>query len=527
MTPTPQAGVLPLQSARRTLITFDNAGRAFGWFCLFHVLVWTLMPALMYHNPPKDSLEGLAWGHMWLFGYEKHPFLAPWLTALFSDVGGAVGWPIYFLSQLSVVLCFWVVFHIALPIVGRQKALLAVLLLDGVYYYSVGAIPFNPNVAMLPTWALSIWAFREALLRPDTVRWLRAGAFAGLATLAKYESAILFVVMLAALFLLPEGRRALRGRSFYWGLAAAVAVVSPNLLWLVKHDFGPFHYALNNLNLERNVYTEPSGPALQDGLYPPLMFLLEQLGALLPMVLLYLPFMRWRNRDFSFNTFGRRFILIMSCGPLLVTVLFAALTKAQLIARWGFPFFSLAGIALVLVFPPELDSRRWYRFIGGLLALLVLEVGGTYWAIFVRPHNTGVAPYSIAYPGRTISDYVVGRWHERFHGPLKYIAGDRWVIATISAFSRDKPVPYFEASPAQSPWLDQTDLQRTGAMFVQPMAKPVDDELIAAMRKRFPGLQDETVVTFRQHTEANVPAVRLWVAVLPPAANARGGGVAP
>ncbi len=91
MTLSPQAGVLSLESSPRTSINLDNAGRAFGWFCVLHVLVWTLVPALMYHNPPKDSLEGIAWGHMWQLGYEKHPFLAPWLTALFTDVFGTVG----------------------------------------------------------------------------------------------------------------------------------------------------------------------------------------------------------------------------------------------------------------------------------------------------------------------------------------------------------------------------------------------------------------------------------------------------
>lgn len=526
MMQTSPASVLPLQNTRHNLITFDNAGRTLGWFCLVHVLVWTLVPALLYHNPPKDSLEGVAWGQMWLLGYEKHPFLAPWLTALATRIFGTVGWPIYFLSQLSVVLAFWGVYRIALPVVGRQKALLSVLLLDGIYYYSVGAIPFNPNVAMLSTWVLAIWSFRSALMRPDIPRWVLAGTCAGIATLAKYESTILFAVMLIVLGLLPEGRRALRTRGFYAGLAAAVVVVSPNLWWLAKHDFGPFHYALNNLNLEHNVYTEPGAGATPHGLYPPLMFLLEQLGALVPMVLLYLPFVRWRNRDFTFRTFGRRFVLLMTCGPLLVTLVFAALTNAQLIARWGFPFFSLAGIALVLVFPPELDTRSWRRFVGIWLALLAMEVGGTYWVIFVRPVSTGIAPYSIAYPGQVISDYVTARWHEHAGTPLKYIAGDRWTIATISAFSREKPIPYFEANAAQSPWLNETDLRAQGAVFVQPMAKPIDDELIAAMRARFPGLQHETVVNFRQHTDANVPSVRLWVAVLPPAALVANGGPA-
>ncbi len=526
MTLSPQAGVLSLESSPRTSINLDNAGRAFGWFCVLHVLVWTLVPALMYHNPPKDSLEGIAWGHMWQLGYEKHPFLAPWLTALFTDVFGTVGWPIYFLSQLSVVLCFWAVHRIALPVVGKERALLAVLILDGVYYYGVGAIPFNPNVAMLPTWALLIWAFREALLRPDVFRWLRAGAFAGLATLAKYESAILFVVLLGALGILPEGRRALRGRAFYWGIAAAVAVAGPNLYWLVKHDFAPFHYALNNLNLEQNVYTEAAEVQAPGGLYPPLLFLLEQLGALVPMALLYLPFVRWDRRDFGLRSFDRRFVFIMATGPLLATVLFAVATDAKLIARWGFPFFSLAGLALILAFPPELSPARWRRFFVGLLALLALTVGGCYWAIFVRPVHTGMAPYSIAYPGRAVSDYALSRWHARHSTPLRYIAGDRWVISTISAFSTEKPIPYFELNPAQSPWLVEADVRRAGAVLVQPIkGRPGDEETIRAIRERFPTLQDEIVASFAQHTDATVPPVRLWIAVLPPAVGEAPGAV--
>lgn len=466
----------------------------------------------MYHNPPRDSLEGLAWGHMWLTGYEKHPFLAPWLTALFTDVFGAVGWPIYLLSQLSVALCLLMIYRIAVTMVAPASALLAVMLLDGVYYYSVGAIPFNPNVAMLPTWALAIWAFREALLRPDGWRWIRAGGLAGLAALAKYESAVLFIVMLVALAALPEGRRAVRGRAFWLGIAAALLVVSPNLLWLAHHDFAPFHYAMSNLALEDNLYTEPVAPS-QSGLYPPLLFLLEQLGALLPLVLLYLPFVRWQDRDFTFQSFDRRFVMLMAVGPLVVTVLFAAAFNATLIARWGFPFFSLASLALVLVFPPRLDAQAWRRFLAGLVALTLLEVGGCYWAIFVRPLQTSTAPYSIAYPGRAMSERVAAYWHGRFAAPLHYVGGDRWVVSTLVAFAPEKPVPYFEASLPMSPWLDEADLKRRGGVFVEPAGRTA---LIESIRRRYPALRDETVMSFTQHTAAAVPPVRLWVALLPP-----------
>ena len=503
-------------------ITAETASRFFRWLCVGHVLVWTLLPALLYHNEPADSLEGLAWGRMWLFGYDKHPFLAPWLTALFSDLFGTVGWPIYLLGQLSVVTCFWAVRRIALPIVGPVGALLAVVVLEGVYYYNISAITFNPNVAMLATWALATWAFREALQRPGLFRWVRAGLFAGLATLAKYESAILFVVMLFALFALPEGRRAMRGKSFLAGIAAAVLVASPNLWWLITHDFAPFHYAMDSMNLAQGSL-QPGNHALAQARHPyyaPLWFLLEQIAALLPMLLLYVPFVRWRDRNFSLGSFDRRFILIMAVGPILVTELFAVTADIKLVARWGYSFFSLAGLALVLFFPPQLSAARWRRFGGLGLALLLVQVCGVCWSILVNPWLSGKPPYTTAAPRHEEAEFMHTWWYERQPGPLKYIAGDRWVISGMTAYSDEKPTPYFEVSDAQSPWMNEADLRRDGGVLVHKLTGDGDrDDVISAIRHRFPGLEAETVTAFAHDTRAPVPPERLWIAILPPAAG--------
>src|SRR5579871_6095602 len=121
--------------------------------CLIHLLVWTVLPAIMIHNPPTDSLEGLVWGRLWQWGYPKHPFLAPWLTAFFTDLFHVVGWPIYLIAQLSCIACFWGVWFLAKQLLRPWQALIAAMLLTTVQYYNISAYIFDPNVLMLPMWA--------------------------------------------------------------------------------------------------------------------------------------------------------------------------------------------------------------------------------------------------------------------------------------------------------------------------------------------------------------------------------------
>lgn len=412
----------------------------FTMFCLVHLVVWTLAPALMNHIPPFDSLEGIAWGNMWQLGYDKHPFLAPWFSALFTNFFGVVGWPIYLLGQLSVIVCFLAVWALARAIVDPWQALIAVVLLDGIYYYNESAIDFNPNVLMLPTWALSTVTFYFAVRAQSIRRWIPVGVCAGLAALAKYESAILFVAMIGVLAFTVEGRSSFRSPGFYLAVAAAMLVMSPNLYWMAGHGFAPLHYAMNNLQLEHVAH--PDAPRQAASIYTPLLFLLEQAGALSPLLLLYAPLFKWRNRSNALNQFDQRFVLFMAAGPLLITLLFAIVSNATLIARWATPFFSCVGLALVMFIRTELTHRRLLAFFGAVAVVNALMIAHIYWVIFVRPEITHIAP-NVAFPGSEIASKLTQDWHARYRRPLKFVAGDRHLLSAICAFSTDKPVPYF------------------------------------------------------------------------------------
>jgi len=487
----------------------DTAARAavtaFWTLCAIHLLVWTAVPSLMYSTVPKDTLEVIAWGNMWLPGYDKHPPLAAWLGAFATDLFGTVGWPVFLMSQLAIVLCFWAVWSLAREMMHPWRAFVAVGLLEGVYYYNVGSFTFNPNIVMLPTWAMLTLTTYRALRQPNVWRWAHAGLWAGLACLAKYESGLLAVALLFTLVITREGRRSLTTPGPYIGIAVALLIAIPNLVWLAEHDFISLRYAVDDAQVGQ---TAPR--------YLPLLFLAEQVGAVLPAVLLYLVLRRggWR---FDRRNFNHVFVLLTVLGPLTLAVLIGFATRAIMIPRWGFPFFSFFGVALMLFLGAKVRAKPMLGFGAALVTLNLLLVAGVYWTIFVQPYRDGRPPYSITFPARPLAEQVTEHWRQQFGVPMPYVGGDRYIISGVAAYSADRPVPFFDWDDRSNPWLDERRLHESGAVFVHWLNGNGDSDLIAGLRRRFPELSGEEVITLPHQSRAPLQPESFWVAYLPPA----------
>ena len=66
---------------------------------------------------------------------------------------------LYALSQAAVIVAFIAVWMTARPLVGAIGALAAMLIIDGMHYFTLSAAKFNHNVVELPFWALAGFAF--------------------------------------------------------------------------------------------------------------------------------------------------------------------------------------------------------------------------------------------------------------------------------------------------------------------------------------------------------------------------------
>lgn len=525
-------------------------------FCGLHLLFWTISSELARPTLPHDVLEGIAWGNQWQLGYHKHPFVAAWLVAIATKLGGVPGWPVYLLSQIAVVTLFISIYSLAKKIVSRSYALISVFLLEGILYYNINSINFTPDTAQTPFWGLCVLFFFNALMCGNFFSWFLVAVFASLSFLTKYQALFLFASMFFVLIFTRKGRISFKNKWFYFAIIIFFVLISPHLVWAYKNNFSGIDYM--------NSSWEGQKVSLFNHFYYPYRYIRGQLLVFAPCVILTWPF--WKinikalfsfftlkklkllnpknlrlmlkckdcskriinNNDesISISSFNKAFVFIMGLSPILLTILYSVLSGKHIIQRWSTPYYYLIGLVVVVLVRPILNKTNFKRFIKStifaLLLICVFRNSYFYWG----PQITGRANSDVYLPNKEIANKVTKIWHENFNVKLKYIAGPHYLSAFISVYSKDKPTPYMSFSMKESPWVNEADLRKKGAIFVFE----VDEAYInnnkekttgllifpEELKERFPDIKNMGVYRFKKKIIKNNETVDILVGILPP-----------
>lgn len=463
-------------------ISEAQATRWFWIFAFIHGLLWTLMPTLFRISAPFDSLEGLIWGNQWQLGYAKHPFLAPWLTAGFVHLCHAIDWPIYLLSQITVIICFWAMWRIAAAILKPLPALASIFILEGVYYYNIATPQFNPNTLMLATWALTNLSYYKAVTIQQWRYWLATGFCAGLAMLTKYEAPLLLISLCLFMVINPIARKNFATAKPYIAILICLTVFSPNLWWLVHQHFIALTYADNRL--ESHHIKHISGFAAH--IYQPTRFIIEQLLTVLPAFILAIPLLFSPRSKNNLSSFNWQFILIVGWGPFSLSVLLSVITGDWLNGMWALPFFSFFGIIIMAWWQPLIKIENLRRFLVIVISIFSLTAVSDaiylgYSAVLFGHANDS------NYPGRELAAIITDKWQATYQKKLSYIAGsDGRAIKYIAGYSSDSPQPYFFWDPKFSPWINENRMKQAGAVFIWRVKSQKDILLKPNIAARFP-----------------------------------------
>jgi len=471
-------------SARAGLINSVMAapGRALAAILAIHAAVWTVLPALLYPNLPLDLIEALMYGREWQLGYDKLPPLPWWLVeTVHLTIGHDSAY--YLLAELTVVAALAIVYAAARPLVGSFGALVAVLIIDGLHYLNYTAAKFNHDVIQLPFWALAGFAFHRALRERKIADWLLLGLALGLSLWAKY-----FVVVLAApmvVFALADrdARKALATPGPYIAAAAALVVVAPHLVWLVKTDFLPLGYAEHRAVLSRGWY---------DHLWHPLQFAIGQLFFLIPSLLIAAPLF-WPRRDASeplteprADPFDYRIVTWLAFGPVATVLTMAAVSGRGTVAMWGYPLWLFLGTWLVLSARRVLDAPRLARILATwavVFACLALAFIVNYDVLPRFDHRYR----AVFFPGSELAHELSQRYRAATGDPIAYVIGTMWDGGNVAHYARSQPRVLVDGNPARAPWIDLADLKGRGALVVwtsgDPNVIPVPLRMIAADAK--------------------------------------------
>jgi len=481
----------------------------FWFFILFHILLWTLIPALVRYALPMDALEGTVWGTHFQLGYDKNPFMNGWLTELALYIGGNSGWMLYLFCQLSVGIALWGVFQLGQKILPPLYALTAVILLEGLQYFNFHAFDFNDNTLELGIWSLLILFYYQAITSNKIRYWLLTGFLAALGMMTKYFIVMLLVPMFLFIFYDQNTRSQFKKPGLYYGLLIFIGISLPHFIWLFFHDFVTIRYAFERVSNDPNWYNHIAFP---------LKFGWSQLECFIPALLLFLLTLIGKSSnnssEFVVSKFNRTFLLFIGLAPFLLTELLSGITGISLRAGWGQPLLIDWTLILIALTMPQLNLVRLQRIFICVLGLMV-AAGATYTYCLIQAK----APSSANYPGKIIANVLTDKWQTKYNSQLAYVAGPRWVAGNVAFYSKDKPNVYMEWNQKVNPWIDESKLKNTGAVFVWD---PEERYQVSyeEIKQRFPTITKQEIMHFTWMRNKRMTPVLIYVAFLPPPKNA-------
>lgn len=212
--------------------------------------------------------------------YVDHPPLVGWIHAAVFYLLGTDE----FLARLPAILLFalasWFAYRISWSISrSRTTAIVALLALNGAFMLNALAIMLLPDSILILLSLLIVIRTRKLVRHGRTRDFLIVGLLLGLAGLTKY-TAVLFVP--AILIHLALGKRLdllFSRRMILTGLVA-FCVISPVLVWNIRHDFISFRYQGGHVFAAHppDFFLSLKSLAAQFGAYSPFLFIIAFYG---------------------------------------------------------------------------------------------------------------------------------------------------------------------------------------------------------------------------------------------------------
>ncbi|MET0291712.1 MAG: glycosyltransferase family 39 protein, partial [Steroidobacteraceae bacterium] len=224
---------------RSRLSTPWASARPVALFAALTLMLWALVPLATGWDVPKDNLEQIAWALTPDFGYTKHPPFPTWVLLAFQQVLPNGLWLTYVLGAAQAGVMMAVAFVLTSELQGRRAAIVGVLFIGVLTYYTQRLHFFNHNTALMVAHALAVLCVWRALIRGGARWWWLLGLVWGVGMLSKYQMVISIACNLAWLALATRAApwREERGdvlRGVLIAGAVAWVVMLPHVIWLVR-----------------------------------------------------------------------------------------------------------------------------------------------------------------------------------------------------------------------------------------------------------------------------------------------------
>ena len=411
-------------------IMSKNINNIFYIFITAHLIFWTLIPSLTNQNLPLDTIEALAWGSNLDWGFNKHPPSSAFFLEVFFQIFGSRDWVYYLLSQIFVIISFYYVFKLSQEILKNDLlSLISVLIIESIYFYNFTTPEFNVNVCQLPFWSLTVY-FSWKIYNSKEIKFsdcFLVGLFAAIGFLSKY----LFVYLLASIDLLfiylifiKKDRKF--NFKYLITLEVFLIILVPHLIWLNNNDFITITYGLARTGLEQS--------GLIDHIKFPLIFLIKQIGILIPFLILVWLLVKKIKFRIDFKDKKLFFLLAINILPIILMFLTSVVTGSKIRTMWMTPFYLFFGTLFVYLFQAQIIIKKLKPFMIGFIFFFFLSPAlYAYVSISKKDKRTD-------YPGKEIAVKTQYAWDQQFNSNINVVYGNEWNAGNLSYHLNSRPV---------------------------------------------------------------------------------------
>ena len=407
-----------------------NINNIFYIFVTTHLILWTVVPTITNSNLPLDTIEALAWGSNLDWGFNKHPPLSAFFPEVFFQIFGPQDWAYYFLSQIFVVISFFIIFKLSQEILNDGTlSLLSVFLIEGIYFYNFTTPEFNVNVCQLPFWCLTVYYTWKIYIskKIELYDCILLGAAAAFGILSKY----LFIYLLVAIdllfaYLIFFKKSKKFDFKYLVSLEVFFVILIPHIIWLFNNDFITIKYGFARAGLDE-------GQIINHLKYP-LIFTLKQIGILIPFLILVWLLIKKIPKKFNLKDEKLLFLIFINVVPIVLVFMTALITGSKIRTMWMTPFYLFFGTLFIYLLKTQINIKKLNSFLIGFIFLFLLSpILYGYVSISQTDKRTD-------YPGKDIAIKVQMAWHEQHDEPIKYVLGDEWAAGNLSYHINSRPI---------------------------------------------------------------------------------------
>ena len=403
--------------------------KIFYLLCLYHLIIWTLVPYFSNKNLPLDVIEALAWGQDFDLGYNKHPPLSAWIPGLLFKIFGNKDWVYYLLSQIFIVISFIFLWKLSSFFLKKKsQILLSVLTIEGIAFYTFETPQFNVNICQIPLWIGTIYFFLKSIKNNKIADWIFLGTFSALGFLTKY----IFVYLLISLFFYLIYIFFIRKKinfNFLYTVLIFFLITAPHFQWLLQNDFTTIYYALKRGGLnEFNIYNH---------LLNPFKFLINQISILLPFLLLIYLLIKKIKIKLPFDNQKFIFLLFSFLLPFFLILITSMVTGSRIRTMWMIPFYSLIGVFFIFLYQDQINLKKLKKF--NILLIIFLIVSPTLYSLRSIYNDTRTG-----YEGKKIALQIEKEWKTISKDEISNVGFSEWYAGNLSYHLSNRPKVFLE-----------------------------------------------------------------------------------